>query len=58
MVRFVNAEVAFQFDGRFPLAFLVLEVTAGDAVKVVRVEFRRFIECRNLLSGGVVILFV
>ena len=58
MGRVKNAEVSFQFDCRFPLALLVCEATAGDAVNVVRFEFRRFVERRNLLSCSVVIFFV
>ena len=58
MTRLINAEVAFQFDCRFPLSLLVFEAAAGDAVNVVRFEFWRFVQCRNLLSGRVVVLFV
>ncbi len=55
MARFVNTEVAFQFDCGFPLSLLVFEGAVGDAVNVVRFEFRRFVEYRNLLSGGVIV---
>jgi len=56
--RLVDAEVAFQFDCCLPLSLLVFEAAAGDAVNIVRFEFWRFVQCRNLLSGRVVILFV
>jgi hypothetical protein len=36
----------------------VFEAAGGDAVNVVRFEFWRFIQCRNLLSGRIVVLFV
>ena len=55
MSRLINAEVSFQFDCRFPFSLLMSEAAAGDAVNVVRFEFRRFVEPRNLLSGGVVV---
>ena len=38
MTRLINAEVAFQFDGRFPLPLLVFEAAGGDAVNVVSVR--------------------
>ena len=44
MTRIVDADIAFQFDRGFPLAFLVFERAAGDAVNVVGFECRRFLE--------------
>ena len=58
MTRLINAEIAFQFDGRFPLALLMFEAAAGDAINGVRFEFRRFIERRYLLNGSIIVLFV
>ncbi len=58
MARLVNTEVAFRFDRRFPLTLLVFEAAAADAVNVIRFKIRRLVQCRNLLSGRIVVLFI
>jgi hypothetical protein len=54
----IGAFVAFDVDRRRPRAIFVIQLPAGDPADIALLERWRLVHRRDLLNGGVIVLFV
>jgi len=54
----VSAFITFDFDRRRPGALFVIEFSGADRADIAVLEGWRLVDRRNLLSCGVIVLFI